>query len=168
MKTIVISTFPACGVSQLCDNHNGDPYVLLDLRFQRFRNESDGNFPKNYVRCIERNIGKVDFIFVSSHSTVRKLLKKKGIKHFLIFPNIDLKDDWIRKMKSMNYEKRLINKIHDNFDQLIFNMQTENSPLVYTYQLSKRDPCITMDTLDFMYSEKNPFIMEFHNITKDF
>ena len=168
MKTVVISTFPACGVSQLCDKYNGDPYLMLDLRFQRFKNEPNGNFPKNYIKCVERNLGRADFIFVSSHSTVRKLLKKKGIKHFLIFPSVDLKSDWVQKMKAMNYEKRLIHKINDNFDQLVFNMQTENSPLVYTYQLTDRHPNIDMNTLDFMYSDKNPFITEFHNITKDF
>ena len=163
LKTIVISSFPACGTSPLCENHNGDKYILLDLRFQRFKNDTNGNFPKNYVKCVERNIGKVDFIFVSSHNEVRKLLKKKNIKHFLIYPGIEQKSLWVERMKSMGYDKTLIKNVNDNYDQLIFNMQSENSPLVYKYQLKSDEPRITPSLLDFLYSDDNLFLTEFHN-----
>lgn len=163
LTTIVISSFPACGSSSLCINHNGDKYILMDLRFQRFKNTTIGNFPKNYVNCIEKNLGKVGFIFISSHNEVRKLLKKRNIKHFLIYPGIEHKSLWIERMKSMGYDKNLIKNISGNYEQLIFNMQSENSPLVYKYQLRASDPYITPELLDFLHSDDNQFLSEFHN-----
>ena len=163
MKTIVFSTFPACGIDSLCDNHNGDPYIMLNLDYNRFKCNGNSKFPKNYIDCVERNIGKVDFIFVSSHNDVRKELKKKEIKYFSIYPSINLKDMWIHRMKLMGYDKALINKIQRNFDQLIFKLQSENSPLVYKYQLTERIPTVTIDILNFVSSDENSFVTNFHN-----
>ena len=61
------------------------------------------------------------------------------------------------------YDKTLIKNINDNYDQLIFNMQSENSPLVYKYQLKSDEPRITPSLLDFLYSDDNLFLTEFHN-----
>ena len=162
-RTIVFSAFPACGIDSLCSNHNGDPYIMLNLDYKRFNCDRNDKFPKNYIDCVERNIGKVDFIFVSSHNAVRRELKKRGIKYFSVYPSIDIKDIWIYRMKSMGYEKSLIKKIQDNFDQLIFNMQSENSPLVYKYQLTERTPSVNIDILNFVASHENSFVTNFHN-----
>lgn len=161
-RTVIFSTFPACGTDSLCTNYNGDPYIMLNLDYKRF-NCNDNKFPKNYIDCVERNIGKVDLIFVSSHSNVRRELKKRGIKYFSIYPSIDIKDTWIHRMKLMGYDKTLIKKIQDNFEQLIFNMQSENSPLVYKYQLTEKSPILTEDILNFVLSDKNLFLNNFHN-----
>ena len=136
---------------------------MLNLDYKRFNCDRNNKFPKNYIDCVERNIGKVDFIFVSSHNAVRRELKKRGIKYFSVYPSIDIKDIWIHRMKSMGYEKSLIKKIQDNFDQLIFNMQSENSPLVYKYQLTERTPSVNIDILNFVASHENSFVTNFHN-----
>ena len=90
-------------------------------------------------------------------------IEERGIKYFSVYPSIDIKDIWIYRMKSMGYEKSLIKKIQDNFDQLIFNMQSENSPLVYKYQLTERTPSVNIDILNFVASHENSFVTNFHN-----
>jgi hypothetical protein len=37
------------------------------------------DFPNNYIKHIQDNIDKVDYIFVSSHEVVRKALNEVGI-----------------------------------------------------------------------------------------
>lgn len=166
-KTIVFSTFLGCDIETLCRNHNGDPYVMLNLDYKRFSFDGNNKFPRNYVDCVEQNIGKVDVIFLSSHKAVRKELKERRIKHFLIYPSITLKDSWIVKMRKNGYNESLIKKIRDNFDQLIFNLQSENSPLVYKYQLTERTPSLTIDTIEYALSDDDLFITKFHN-SKDY
>ena len=42
-------------------------------------------FPKNYIEHIKENIGKVDYIFVSTHEEVRKALTDAGIEFILVY-----------------------------------------------------------------------------------
>lgn len=43
------------------------------------------DFPKNYIEHIKENIGKVDFIFVSSHLQVREAMKEADIHYCTVF-----------------------------------------------------------------------------------
>lgn len=53
------------------------------------------DFPKNYIEHIKENIGKVDYIFVSTHDAVRDALKKADIDFIIVFPDQSLKAEWI-------------------------------------------------------------------------
>ena len=50
--------------------------INADKEFERVRHEKikerNPNFPNNYIEHIKENIGKVDYIFVSSHLVVRQ------------------------------------------------------------------------------------------------
>ena len=102
-KTIVLSVFPACGKTYMVENckdlkildsdsSNFSWYYPNGELSTRVRNPE---FPNNYIQHIKENIGKYDYIFVSSHVDVRDAMDEAGIKYGVVFPSRDLLDEWI-------------------------------------------------------------------------
>lgn len=52
-------------------------------------------FPNNYIQHIKENIGKVDFIFVSTHKQVLKAMEEAGIEFFIVYPERHLMHEYI-------------------------------------------------------------------------
>jgi hypothetical protein len=91
-KTLVISAFPGCGKSHFFRN-NKDKEVL-DSDSSKF---DKAHFPKNYIEHIKSNLGKVDIIMVSSHKEVRDALVENDIAFTLVYPSIEIKDEYIKR-----------------------------------------------------------------------
>lgn len=134
-QTFVISAFPACGKSYCYKNHQ-DKITMLDSDSSEFSwiKDSEGNntkernpnFPSNYIEHIKADIGKVDVIFVSSHDVVRKALAKNKIKTIIVYPNKNLKEEWIRRFKERENNEDFINFISKNWDRFIDDIQNED------------------------------------------
>lgn len=62
-------------------------------------------FPANYIKHIKENIGKVDYIFVSSHETVREALIANKIHFSLVYPQKSMKAEWIGRCFLRGNEK---------------------------------------------------------------
>jgi hypothetical protein len=87
---MIISAFPCCGKSFYSKEHNNS----LDLESSAFSwMESHGtkirnpDFPNNYVDALMSVQEKYDYIFVSSHSSVRVALKNFKIDYALVYPD---------------------------------------------------------------------------------
>lgn len=155
--TFVISAFPACGKSY-CFNHYQDRFSMLDSDSSEFSwikdengnntTERNPNFPQNYIQHIKENIGKVDIIFVSSHGVVRKALFDNDIGAIIVYPNKNLKDEWIRRFKERGNDEGFIKFISDNWDNFIDDIENEN----YGFLKRKlRNDNLYID-LNFLYS----------------
>ena len=124
IKTIVVSGFPGVGKSYYVNYGEGNDYMP-----QGFAIDSDSstfnksNFPKNYIEHIKKNIGKVKIIFVSSHKEVRDALVKNNIDFTLAYPNIDLKNEYIKRYKKRGSDDGFINFISDNWDEFISDLR---------------------------------------------
>ena len=98
-KTRIISAFPACGKTHLFNNgYNGA--VIIDSDSSKFSWMEDGKtrnpeFPNNYIEHIKSNIGKVDYILVSSHIDVRKALDDNDLCWCFVVPDASLMTEWI-------------------------------------------------------------------------
>lgn len=106
MKTKVYSIFPACGKTWLYEHQEDYGLKILDSdssqfswvykfglgKYERVRNPE---FPDNYIKHIKENIGKCDYIFVSSHASVREALDKEGIDFTIVYPESSCKAEWI-------------------------------------------------------------------------
>jgi len=135
-QTFVISAFPACGKSYCFRNHQ-DIYAMLDSDSSEFswvKDENSNNtkernpeFPTNYIKHIKENIGKVDVIFVSSHDNVRKALKENNIKVIMVYPNKDLKVEWIRRFKERGNDEGFINFISSSWNNFIDDIENEDN-----------------------------------------
>lgn len=128
-NTKVISGFPGVGKSVL---FRSDGYNSLDSDSSMFSWIEEGvrhpDFPNNYMNHIKENIGKVDYIFVSSHDIVRDALKENNIEYILVYPSIDLKDEYIKRYTDRGNNEGFINFIGANWDKFITDIEKETFP----------------------------------------
>lgn len=131
--TIIISGFPGCGKSYVCD-HGWHDYKILDSDSSKFswiyengiktRNRNP-MFSFDYIDHIKRNIGKVDIIFVSSHLHIRRLLSKKGIKYITVYPDVDDKETWVGRMYMRGNDPEFINNQIEHWEERVGNISSE-------------------------------------------
>lgn len=141
-ETKVVSAFPACGKTY-CFKNKEEGVVILDSdssefswteyplinkdymqgkKSIKFRNP---DFPNNYIEHIKENIGKADYIFVSTHEEVRKALKDVGIKYCLVFPESSLKAEWVGRCFLRGSDERFCRLIADQWDEWILQMEED-------------------------------------------
>lgn len=124
-QTLVVSGFPGVGKSYLFRKAEEENLTILDSDSSKF---DKSQFPQNYMDHIIENIGKVDIIMVSSHDVVRKALKENRILYNLVYPSIDLKDDYIQRYKERGNDEKFINFISDNWESFIHDIEKEDFP----------------------------------------
>jgi len=154
-ETMIISAFPGCGKTT-CTNTTKE-FTIMDSDssdFSWIKDENGNNtternpeFPQNYIRHIFENLGKFEVIFISSHKEVRDALLDLGVQFFLIYPNINLKDEWIYRFRNRGSSESFISKISENWDSYINEIESLNGV---------ESPIRIELTSDF-FKSKNPF-----------
>ena len=121
MRTRIISAFPGTGKSVYHKNH---PTTTLDSDSSNFSwVEVDGvklrnpQFPANYIEHIKENIGKYEFIFVSSHAEVRNALKDNCIFFYWITPVPERKEEFIQRYKDRGNQEGFIKLLEGNWEK---------------------------------------------------
>jgi hypothetical protein len=110
MKTKIISGFPGIGKTYFYENNKDITLDSDSSKFSWLENKTrNPEFPVNYIAHIKENIGKYEYILVSTHEEIRDALEKENIKYTIIIPNIHAKWDYIDR-----YEKRVTGK-NDEF-----------------------------------------------------
>lgn len=128
-KTIVISAFPATGKSYLFDRFQNSNITALDSDSSKFSWISEGvrnkDFPNNYISHIKENMGKVDYIFVSSHKEVRNALKSNNIPFWLVFPHEALIQEYITRYSNRGNDYKFIDFISKNWFSFLEDLKSE-------------------------------------------
>ena len=136
MKTKIISAFPGTGKSYYHINH---PETTLDSDSSLFSwlYDDDGNklydddekpirnpwFPSNYIEHIKSNIGKYEYIFVSSHKEVREALVDNCLLFYLVYPDFDDIDIYIERYKQRGSPERFIDLVRNNWEEWIYELE---------------------------------------------
>lgn len=130
-NTKIISGFPGVGKS-FATNNTGGELIILDSDSSNFSWIAPGErhplFPQNYMQHIEDNLGKADYIFVSSHDNVRKALADRGIEYTLVYPAAGLKEEYIERYRERGNPPAFINFIDGKWDEFIANIEQETFP----------------------------------------
>jgi hypothetical protein len=71
---------------------------------------------------------KVDKILVSSHKDVRDVLLKKGIPFVLVYPNREIKDEYIQRYKDRGNNDAFVDLLEKNWDNWMDEMDGMESP----------------------------------------
>lgn len=123
IKTRIISAFPGTGKSTYHKNH---PDTTLDSDSSNFswivvngEKVRNPEFPTNYIEHIKSNIGKYEFIFVSSHKEVREALKNNCLFFYLIYPSERHKGIYIKRYKERGNQESFIEILDKNWDNWI-------------------------------------------------
>jgi len=121
MKTKIISAFPGIGKSvyhskhkeTTLDSDSSNFSWIIDENGNKVRNPE---FPKNYIDHIKENIGKYEFIFVSSHKEVREALFENCIFFYLVYPDDRRKDEFIERYKNRGNDEKFIELVSNKWD----------------------------------------------------
>lgn len=128
-NTIVIAGFPGTGKSYFFNNNS--KYVVLDSDSSNFSWLEPGvrnpDFPNNYINHIKENIGVADIIFVSTHKEVRKALRENYIIHYIVYPDVSCKGEYIDRYKQRNSNESFINMMNNNWESFITEIESESN-----------------------------------------
>lgn len=141
MHTILISAFPGTGKTYLCNNIKTDKQII-DSDSSTF---DKTNFPENYISNIKSHIGKANIICISTHLEVRQQLENDNMGFLLVYPYIDLKEEYLERLRQRNAEDVILPIIEKNW------------PL-FINQLQKQKNCIHLEL------QKNEFLSDFIRI----
>ena len=159
-RTKIISAYPCCGKSYITlykkdiFGEESDNIQILDSDSSKFSwiEKEDGTkvrnpeFPKNYIEHIKNNIGKVDYIFVSSHQEVREALANNGIKFTMVVPEKNLLTDWMIRMYDRNNDNDFIDNQINNWDKWLTEIDEEKNTYSKIIKLKKYE--FLSDVLD--------------------
>lgn len=135
-RTRIISAFPGMGKTYL---HEQNPSTTLDSDSSNFSwIEKDGNkernpdFPNNYIEHIKENIGKYDFIFISSHKEVRDALIDNCLMFYMIFPDPSRKDEFIERYRKRGNDDSFIELVENHWNDWVNAMPSkdDNVPFI--------------------------------------
>ena len=132
-KTKLVLGFPGVGKTMYYMKKKGKVDVL-DSDSSTFPKEG---FPSNYIEHILENIGKQDLIFISTHEVVRKALKSIDIFSnenvdgvYLVYPDLSLKDDYLKRYKERGNNKQFIEVLDKMFDNWVEELNNESNKFV--------------------------------------
>ena len=136
---IVISAYPACGKSYYYKKHSlyaenatGNEKILdsdssqFSWIYDEAGNKTDmrnPDFPNNYIEYIKKHMDKEDIIFVSSHESVREALHKNGIPFALVVPDLEMKPEWLWRMKNRGNNEAFIQLQDEHWNEWGFRLQ---------------------------------------------
>jgi len=111
------------------------------------------NFINDYIQHIKENIGKVDFIFVSSHLEVRQALMDEGINYVTVYPSNDMLNEWVGRMYLRGSDKAFIDFQIKHWDDFTKNVTNEPHG-IHLFRLGTNYDKLYMD-LDFLEHVNN-------------
>ncbi len=120
VNTLVVSAFPGCGKSHLFRN-KGEKKIL-DSDSSTF---DKSQFPDNYITHIKSNLGNVDIILVSSHKVVRDALEKEGIDFTLVYPNREIKDEYIQRYVDRGNDDKFVELLKSNWNNWMDELESQ-------------------------------------------
>lgn len=128
MRTRIISAFPGTGKTFYHLNHKD---TTLDSDSSLFSwvyvngiKQRNPEFPNNYINHIKENIGKYDFIFVSTHKEVRDALIHNCIYFYLVYPSCDDKEIYLNRYKKRNSPQSFIDLVSNNWLNWLMDVQS--------------------------------------------
>ena len=129
MKTKIISGFPAVGKSHF---YNKNKEISIDSDSSKFSKSLDGEknpfFPENYIDHIKDNMGRYEYILVSSHKEVRDALRIARINYTLVYPDRILLDEYVRRFYIRGNTMAFVEFIKENWNKFMDEMEAEKFP----------------------------------------
>lgn len=128
MRTRIISAFPGTGKTYFT---KANPGRALDSDSSKFSwcqgpdgptKERNPEFPGNYIAHIKENIGKYEFIFVSSHKETRDALFDNCLFFYAIYPHKDCKQDYLQRYAMRGDNPGFVNLVDENWDNWLDEM----------------------------------------------
>lgn len=136
-KAMIICGFPGVGKSCVANNRTN----ILDAESSVFswifdpetaeKPKRNHEFPSNYIRYIKENMGRYDFILVSSHQNVRESLMAEGIQYIIVAPQKELKNEYLIRYLQRGNEIEFIELLNEKWDLFLDGINNDGAPVIY-------------------------------------
>jgi hypothetical protein len=148
IESKVICAFAGLGKTTFAKQH---PDICIDMesswwskipvqKYSEFEDNGEQefinnpNFPENYVKAIQENVGKYEYILISSSIYVQELLRKNNIFYYLIYPTPDKKEEYVKRYIGRQSSMKFIDCITRNWDERL------------NHHKNTKDGCINIET----------------------
>ena len=123
--TIIISGFPGIGKTTVYNNG----YNCTDSDSSKF---DKAHFPGNYIEHIKNLIqrGDLDYIFVSTHESVRNALVEAGIEFTVVYPEHSLKQEYMARYEGRGSPSAFLDIMSRSWDEFIQGCSETQAPKV--------------------------------------
>lgn len=132
METTVIAAFPGTGKSYFVASLSLDSKAIdLDTNeytkgYDKHGKPVDQKFPYNYLAAIKQTIGETNYLFVGCQPDVLNMLHKENIFPVLIYPERQLKDEYMGRFHERGSSQGFSKLICDNWDQFLDYLETQD------------------------------------------
>lgn len=89
LKTILCAAFCGSGKTYICEKTN---IKAIEIEYWKYK---DNGLQKEYIEDVRKNIGKVDYIFISTDPEGLKLLHEDGFEITLVYPENELRNEYL-------------------------------------------------------------------------
>jgi hypothetical protein len=122
--TIIVSGFPGIGKSSYVTSvrESSSGLSVSDSDSSKFPKT---DFPANYLRHIERLIGNVHIILVSSHDQVRDALVGAGHRFLLVYPSGDQKEEYLERYRTRGSPDVFVTLMDARWDDFITGCENQ-------------------------------------------
>lgn len=130
MRTIIISAFPGMGKSYSVEHLPQYKMVDFDSIVSPWIKTNEGRIPnpsfeQEYIEALNKlkSQGSYQIIYVTSHKLVRQALQHHKIYYYLVYPDISLKDQYIRRYRERGNEQDFVELLEQKWEQWINQIQ---------------------------------------------
>ena len=115
VKPQIISAFPGTGKTRYCELSES----ALDL-------DSSGYSKQDYIPAIISNMGNGKTLLVSTHENVRSQLLDMGIPFLLVYPELELKSEYLDRYKHRGSSPQFIDLMDRNWKDFILSCSKQS------------------------------------------
>jgi hypothetical protein len=90
------------------------------------------DFPENYIQHIKDNIGKYEYILVSSHDVVRAALRDNCLFFYLVYPEMEDKKEFLKRYKERGSPQYFLDILENNFEKWLADCREQSACAHYT------------------------------------
>lgn len=119
-NTVLCAAFCGTGKSYLSKKFK-DSYTEIECWEYR-----KGDFPKNYIQDILSKLGRTNYLFISTDPVILKRLNDLDIKILLIYPENELRDEYLDRYISRDDAYDFIGTIMKNWNIWIDELKEQN------------------------------------------
>lgn len=146
--SLVISAFPGCGKSTICKNAEQYGLINADVHYDDQEGvvislphsdtlvpvfDSDSSifpkdkFPQNYIEHIKSVTEQYpdSVIMVSSHDNVREAMREAGIDYTLVYPQRELKGDYLERYKERGSPDQFVNMMDHKWNDFVDSSESD-------------------------------------------
>lgn len=117
--SLIICGFPGVGKSTIATQNN----KIVDHESRKY--EKTIGWERNYINDCKKLLIESKIVLMTTHDSVRKMLKLKDMQYYLVYPDKSLKDEYLLRYRSRGSSQEFIESLDKNWDNYLRSMDED-------------------------------------------